>query len=1835
MKPAKVMPPRGRTAGTWEQYEYSPTTDHPPVMYHVTTEDSPRPGTSVGDYNEATYLWDDPRDAEMWLRYVRMAPEYGHKAKILKVNVEGLPLMWDAYGSGADEAIGHAWRYEGNPKGLKMAGLWESPSQFQIPHSVEEAFIRAMECPHCHSNLLLNAAPPKSREKVYCPVCGWTPRVEKKANMNEDPGFKERWTPGETAYFEYHCNQAHDSSHAQWWYRSRQPVTVISQESDNGATIDERGEGGEPNVYKVRWKDGAEGDVFEDELLTDPQYYDPTNYFCPPPDWKERLGPMETKTADSLQAPAGWPSTSQEMQPGILQVDRDGSAFDDWITARIPALHFPETGTLAMGHPGQSHGDVRRALMNQGYQLPSYGWEHELWDEQPEYDIPAMWKATEYGEGDDQGLPTGGWSHRDAFPLMKQVADVPIYEGLHAVAKTAAAHELDLQALVKQAEQAGTDYAKLYQIAQEIEAQARYYYEKGGDHHFDSDMRNRWFNFLGTSAAMLGHDRVSPVGTAFGDIGSKRDDVFMQLAQAAKGIQDFITRNDLNGYQPGMLQQWIDMQMAKARDPKQWETLYQILLNSPSKPGEQINWSEAMKDPEKAQGHMDAAVMLTLIKLPEYQKLQKAENATEFVARYVQDMQGLIPELHDAEEQFLQTADDLYDDRFVKPQIYVKDSPFEQKPSEWMRFNPPPYQPTTLPDNWSRVSAPAIWQYPLDAEHQAIQEGRCPRCGMTLQWDSNPKFKDDAEISCPRCGWEPETRMAKVARHVDVTIQPSDNVVWGMKGLEAVTPDGKDVAGMVINAYPDRVRVEHVEVAPEVRDTDVFMQLAAGLVNWMQETDNVKPIEMQTIYPGVARLVDRWNKRFPELPKDLQTALYTPEQVLGDPNAEFNLMYGATEFDSPMENPVSYQFVPFTDGEIQTWHDLDESEKARYKRMARNLNSRARARVTGTGNVAGRDLYLLNNRYQGKCAYCGLPGGNETFDHVLPLAQGGMNKVDNLLPCHLVCNKELNEWDKSNRDYIGPSSPQQMSPNWFQQPAEAKVSMAFPGEGWYWHIAPQRFRESIREHGLDYRIQGETSPHGWNTTMSGNYLTRSHGLATTQSLYAGEPCDVWAVNTDGMQLNGDPNDPTWQDPGADYILDPWTEEEEHAKRNEHQAAWVWTPDPIPPERLELWDDSKGDPEFAWMDQPDRQYAKVGAQLLMYHVVPAEDAHSLQEHGIDFTKRDESRDWRHEHDEPWKFPEGNYLTDDLGMAQEYAHGSGGQIYRVDASGLQLFPDPAGDPHWQDPNTEHVHAWYSPDPIGPERIIGPYDPDEHWHLSAMELPSWRKLEPDPELRQVAQSYMDSKRWPYNPPRTYPEVDESRAKRIADEYERMPHAPNDPYVRSAYRALAQETADQYNHLVNNGYTFEFEPPGGAYNSPWDAARDIRDNKHMYVYPTSVGYGMGEKVDEHPLLQDTGYEWNGQPVTYNDLFRGVHDAFGHAKEGVGFRHHGEENAWRQHSAMYSDLARHALTSETRGQNSWVNFGPYGDHNQTANQADTVYPPQKAGLLPEWATWEGAHDHYENTNPWSVLASDDFTQFFEDASHGQYAPHTPYVPTYSNPEHEAFDQNWRGYSGNFDQHIDSSIPGYREQQTRKGVAITKTFGPDAKMIDLGGSEGSFGKAITEQSGMQTTNLDPNDAMEEHFHNTPVPQGAEFVKGYFGEHNPGQIYDVVHESMLFQFIGPEREQHIAEAKRLLKPNGIFLCDEKVTTDNFDQNEAEKDAWKGQFYSPEQLQQKQDVVKVQKAAGMIDNMVHQDDLEQILRKYFHYVKQVWDSGNFVGYAASDDQNTFETYISNLN
>jgi len=231
-------------------------------------------------------------------------------------------------------------------------------------------------------------------------------------------------------------------------------------------------------------------------------------------------------------------------------------------------------------------------------------------------------------------------------------------------------------------------------------------------------------------------------------------------------------------------------------------------------------------------------------------------------------------------------------------------------------------------------------------------------------------------------------------------------------------------------------------------------------------------------------------------------------------------------------------------------------------------------------------------------------------------------------------------------------------------------------------------------------------------------------------------------------------------------------------------------------------------------------------------------------------------------------------------------------------------------------------------------------------------------DQRLVDIAKRYMADKGSVYAPLTKYSQIDPNRANKLAEAYQTMANNPNDPNVKKAYAALIDETMGQYEALRNKGYKFDFMPESGdIYGNPRNAINDVILNKKLSVFPTEQGFGgpsAMEASQANPLLMRVGEKWNGKEVTANDVFRAVHDVFGHAKHGVGFRAAGEENAFQSHARMYSPEALPAVTSETRGQNSWVNFGPYGKFNQTANPALTEYAEQKTGLLPAWAWKEG-----------------------------------------------------------------------------------------------------------------------------------------------------------------------------------------------------------------------------------------------------------------------------------------
>ncbi len=234
-----------------------------------------------------------------------------------------------------------------------------------------------------------------------------------------------------------------------------------------------------------------------------------------------------------------------------------------------------------------------------------------------------------------------------------------------------------------------------------------------------------------------------------------------------------------------------------------------------------------------------------------------------------------------------------------------------------------------------------------------------------------------------------------------------------------------------------------------------------------------------------------------------------------------------------------------------------------------------------------------------------------------------------------------------------------------------------------------------------------------------------------------------------------------------------------------------------------------------------------------------------------------------------------------------------------------------------------------------------------------------EPSPEIRSLATSYAKSAGVDYQPARSYAEVNPDLAKRLADAYESAKNDPTNPEVKASYDALSKEVLSQYKAIVDAGYTLEpYTGKGEPYASSADMVKDVRENKHLFFLKTEEGsFGTGDKPGGL-MLAPSAVEVNGQPLLVNDIFRGVHDFFGHAKEGYQFGPRGEFNAWRAHSEMFSPEAQGALAAETLAQNSWVNYGKHlrdaqgnpakkGEPGYVAPK-DRPFAEQKNILIPE-----------------------------------------------------------------------------------------------------------------------------------------------------------------------------------------------------------------------------------------------------------------------------------------------
>jgi len=204
-----------------------------------------------------------------------------------------------------------------------------------------------------------------------------------------------------------------------------------------------------------------------------------------------------------------------------------------------------------------------------------------------------------------------------------------------------------------------------------------------------------------------------------------------------------------------------------------------------------------------------------------------------------------------------------------------------------------------------------------------------------------------------------------------------------------------------------------------------------------------------------------------------------------------------------------------------------------------------------------------------------------------------------------------------------------------------------------------------------------------------------------------------------------------------------------------------------------------------------------------------------------------------------------------------------------------------------------------------------------------------------------------------------------KIAADYEALPlNDLDNPDVLRAYTELSEELLEQWEtmHIKVEKY------PQGAdgelavepYVTSDDMRQDVLDNNHLYIYATAPDTFGPPGIDyggKHPLLKPAIdkhgkviTDMNGDPMLLNDLLRAVHDYYAHTLSTASFGVLGEETAWHNHMIMTnSPWARWALTSETRGQNSWFNFSPENLQRKKDKvpRKDWPFAVQKVGLLP------------------------------------------------------------------------------------------------------------------------------------------------------------------------------------------------------------------------------------------------------------------------------------------------
>lgn len=216
---------------------------------------------------------------------------------------------------------------------------------------------------------------------------------------------------------------------------------------------------------------------------------------------------------------------------------------------------------------------------------------------------------------------------------------------------------------------------------------------------------------------------------------------------------------------------------------------------------------------------------------------------------------------------------------------------------------------------------------------------------------------------------------------------------------------------------------------------------------------------------------------------------------------------------------------------------------------------------------------------------------------------------------------------------------------------------------------------------------------------------------------------------------------------------------------------------------------------------------------------------------------------------------------------------------------------------------------------------------------------------------------------------EPDEDFRRRVADAFTAAPWRHVTPAVREGYARMKAENLRLLHRAAGVGIRIRpWRGKGQPYAGSGEMIRELARTGTLHVFLTEAGHGPGGPEPDHPLCEPSEIRADGVRLLHNDVFRAVHDIFGHAMPGAAMGPVGELRAARCHMALYPASAHPVLFVEQVAQICWFFYGPHlrdaagrlpaPDEPGWIPPPARPYPPQKVfpcppGLLEEFqAGW-------------------------------------------------------------------------------------------------------------------------------------------------------------------------------------------------------------------------------------------------------------------------------------------